>query len=48
MPFLQLIQEPQMNFAGNRILTYGDEAANVNEVKEIVTIIRDYDTRYAE
>ncbi|TAL38687.1 MAG: alpha/beta fold hydrolase [Spirochaetes bacterium] len=48
MAFHQLIDEPQMNFSVNRILTYGENAADINEVRDICEKIHDFDTWYNE
>jgi pimeloyl-ACP methyl ester carboxylesterase len=46
MAYYTLIDEPQMNFTVNRILTYGERAAKLEEVKEICAGIRDFGTWY--
>ncbi|MBN1533341.1 MAG: alpha/beta fold hydrolase [Spirochaetes bacterium] len=46
MAYYNLIDEPQMNFTVNRILTYGERAARLDEVRELCGKIRDFDSWY--
>ncbi len=46
--FYNLIEEPQMNFTVNRILTYGERAARLEEVRSICSRISDFDSWFRQ
>lgn len=48
MPYYQLLPNQQMNFQVNRMLTYGEKAADLAEVREMVPRISDLETWYNE
>jgi len=48
MPFHQLHPDIGMNFQINRVLTYGEQAGNLEEIQAIVPRIHDFETWYTE
>lgn len=48
MPYYNLIPEPQMNFTVNRMLTYGEESSNLEEVKKITGRIKNFEDWFNE
>src|SRR6266581_4764989 len=48
MPYYQLHPDQGMNFQMNRVLTYGQEAGRLEEIKAIAARITDYESWYSE
>jgi hypothetical protein len=48
MPYYQLHPDQGMNFQMNRVLTYGQEAGCLEEIKAIAARIADYESWYSE
>jgi pimeloyl-ACP methyl ester carboxylesterase len=48
MPFYHIHPNPTINFQLGRVLTYGDQAGYLDEVKEIAYRVRNFDTWFVE
>ncbi len=48
MPYYQLHPDQGMNFQLNRVLTYGEEAGRLEEIKAIAARITDFESWYSE